>query len=71
MPKTVMGGELRNESIACQPCSLNLGGMSLREGLNFCAVYLLSLSFPFCLLPSDLDLCVLILKEEIHQNQAF
>ena len=56
MRTTGIGRELRNESIACQRCSLNFVDKSLRDVFDFCAAHLLRLSFPFCLLPSDLDL---------------
>ena len=56
MRKTGIGRELRNESIACRPCSHNFFDKSLREVLDFCAAHLLRVSFPFCLLPRDLDL---------------
>ena len=49
--KTGMGRELRKESIACRPCSLNFDDKLLREVPDFCAAHLLRLSFPFCLLP--------------------
>ena len=48
--KTGMGRELRKESIACRPCSLNFDDKLLREVPDFCAALLLRLSFPFCLL---------------------
>ena len=51
MRKTGMGRELRKESIACRPCSLNVDDKLLREVPDFCAAHLLRLSFPFCLLP--------------------
>ena len=51
MRKTGMGRELRKESIACRPCSLNFDDKLLREVSDFCAAHLLRLSFPFCLLP--------------------
>ena len=35
MHKTGIGRELRNESIACRPCSLNIVDKSLREVLDF------------------------------------
>ena len=64
MRKTGIGRELRNESIACRPWSLNLADKSLREVLHFCAVHLLRLTFPFFLLPWDLDLRFRISKRE-------
>ena len=51
MRKTGMGRELRKESIASRPCSLNFDDKLMREVPDFCAAYLLRLSFPFCLLP--------------------
>ena len=51
MRKTGMGRELRKESIACRPCSLNFDDKLLREVPDFCAAHILRLSFPFCLLP--------------------
>ena len=48
-----MGRELRKESIACRPCSLNFDDNLLWEVPDFCAAHLLRLSFPFCLLPRD------------------
>ena len=51
MRKTGKGREIRNESIACRPCSLNFVDEPLMEVLDFCAAHLLRLSFPFCLLP--------------------
>ena len=47
MGKTGMGRELRKERIACRPCSLNFDDKLLREVPDFCAAYLLRLSFPF------------------------
>ena len=49
--KTGMRRELRKESIACRPCSLNFDDKLLRGVPDFRAVHLLRLSFPFCLLP--------------------
>ena len=37
MRKTGMGRELRKESIACRPCSLNFDDKLLREVPDFCA----------------------------------
>ena len=51
MRNTGMGRELKKESIACRPCSLNFDDKLLREVPDFCAAHLLRLSFPFCLLP--------------------
>ena len=45
--KAGIGRELRNESIACRPCSFNVFDKLLREVLDFCAAHLLRLSFPF------------------------
>ena len=39
-----MGRELRKESIACRPCSLNFDDKLLREVPDFCAAHLLRLS---------------------------
>ena len=50
MHKTGMGRELRNESIACRPCSLNFVDKLLREVLDVCLAHLLRLSFRFSLL---------------------
>ena len=50
MHKTGIGRELRNESIACRPCSLKFAGKSLRDVIDLFAAYLLRLSFPVCLL---------------------
>ena len=47
MRKTGMGRELRNESIACRPCSLNIDDKLLWEVPDFYAAHLLRLSFPF------------------------
>ena len=44
MRKTGMGRELRKESIACRPCSLNFDDKLLREVPDFCAAHLLRLS---------------------------
>ena len=43
MCKTRMGRELRKESIACRPCSLNFDDKLFREVLDFCAAHLLRL----------------------------
>ena len=40
MRKTGMGRELRKESIACRPCSLNFDNKLLREVPDFCAAHL-------------------------------
>ena len=64
MCKTGMGRELRKESIACRPCSLNFDDKLFREVPDFCAAHLLRLSFPFCLLPRDLCLRLRISKRE-------
>ena len=47
MRKTGMGKELRKESIACRPCSLNFYDKLIREVPDFFAAHLLRLSFPF------------------------
>ena len=47
MHKIGMGRELRKESIACRPCSLNFDDKLLREVPDFCAAHLLRLSFHF------------------------
>ena len=50
MHKTGIGRELRGGSIACRICSPSFVDKSLRKVLDFCAEYILRLSFPF--LPS-------------------
>ena len=47
MRKTGMGRELRKESIACRPCSLNFDDKLLREVPDFCAAQRLSCLFAF------------------------
>ena len=51
MHKTGIGRELRNESFACRPCSLNFVDKLLREVLDFWKACILRLSCPICLLP--------------------
>ena len=48
--RELIGRELRNESIACRPCSLRFVDKSLREKIDLFAAHLLRLSFPVCLL---------------------
>ena len=64
MRKTGVGRELRKESIACRPYSLNFDDKLLREVPDFRAAHLLRLSFPFRLLPCDLRLRFRISKRE-------
>ena len=47
MRKTGMGRELRKESVARRPCTLNFDDKLIREVPDFCAAHLLHLSFPF------------------------
>ena len=68
-----IGGELRNESIACRPCSINFVYKLLREVLDFCAAHILLLSFLFFLpftMRSGFTFSNFI-KEKTHQNLAF
>ena len=69
MPKTRLERKIRNESFACQLCSLYFVNKLSKEALDFSRTHLLLLSFPFCLLPLDLvsefrccfTLCLIIL----------
>ena len=69
--KTGMGRELRKESIACRPCSLNFDDKLKRKVPDFCAAHLLRCHFLFAFYH---EICVYIfefLKEKTHQNLAF
>ena len=72
MRKTMMGRELRKESIACRPCSLNFDDKLLRgKWLIFVqhSFYVCHFLFAFYH-----GICVYVfefLKEKTHQNLAF
>ena len=72
MRKTGMGRELRKESIACRPCSLNFDDKLLRK----VPAFLCSTSFTFVVsfFAFYHEICVYVfefLKEKTHQNLAF
>ena len=46
--KTGMGRELRKQSIACRPCSLNFDDKLLRKVPDFCAAHLGSFKYVSC-----------------------